>query len=249
MHQFFDYLSMDGYCSCGNQISTCEFWAPILARLSITGDQVRQYGDFCNSREAHRKIPALLLGRKPDSRYLSIQEQVFLVAREASPEPILLDSSKYIARFLLLNRSRAFSLKGIYMVRDIRGVIESFNKKVQTPKKPLATIAYYLLINFFGELVYRIYPNIIKVRYEDFIRNPQSVVLRILRQADPSRSWPETLPDTFEMPHIIGGNRMKSNQVIRIDPRVKWRENTPAWKQLIYYFAALPTMLANRYRP
>ena len=41
------------------------------------------------------------------------------------------------------NFLKQFDLKVIFVVRDVRGVINSFSKNVQTSKKPLRTILYY----------------------------------------------------------------------------------------------------------
>jgi hypothetical protein len=108
---------------------------------------------------------------------------------------------------------------------------------------------YYLAINLFGELSYRVFDNIIKVKYEDIISNTAGEMGRILRFAAPQLGVPATVPDTFDMPHIVGGNRMKSEKVIQIDQGIKWRGRMPMWKQIMYYLAALPFMMINRYTP
>ena len=250
MHQFFDYLDSGKPCSCGSPLRECEFWGPVLETLPFSEEQVRAYAAMCDQREWHSRIPGLLLKDRPDTEYLEIQEKVFRAASHISDDrPVLLDSSKYIARFLLLNGSRNLKVTGVYIVRDGRGVIESFRKKVQTPKTPLSSILYYSLINFFGELTYRFYGNVVKVKYETFLEDPEGVVRMILEKAEAPVQIPRALPSHFEVPHIVGGNRMKSKREIRIDPHISWRQKIPRAQQLFYYFATLPTMLVNRYKP
>ena len=87
------------------------------------------------------------------------------------------------------------------------------------------------------------------MRYEDFIKEPEAVVKIILGKAGYNHPAVEALPEQFEIPHLIGGNRLKSNREIKIDTTVKWRKTMPRGKQLIYYFSALPAMLINRYKP
>ena len=108
---------------------------------------------------------------------------------------------------------------------------------------------YYGLINLFGELVYRLSDRVIKVRYEDFIRDPQKVVDKILDHVDPGGFKERKIPVTFEMPHIVGGNRMKSQKTVSIYREPGWRLRMGRSKQLLYYIMVWPIMALNGYRP
>jgi hypothetical protein len=190
------------------------------------------------------------LNRKADYHYLKIHESIFNIVAKNTPKEYFLDSSKYIARYLLLKKSKKLNVKGIYVVRDVRGVIHSFQKKVQTSRTPLSAIVYYTAVNFFGQLVCWIHKDVLKVKYEDFIENPNETLKEIYGHcfiAD-NTAASFSLGDGYEMPHIIGGNRMKANKKISIKKDKKWKENMSRINQIVYYILALPFMLINKYK-
>src|SRR5690606_34827606 len=136
----------------------------------LTKDEIHTFQKKQNNEEGHRYIPSILLGRKASSDYITSQEKLFTAISNHTNKNWTLDSSKYIGRFLLLNQIPDINIKGIYVVRDVRGVINSFNKQVQTPKNPINTIFYYLLTNIFGQLVCWMNKDVIKLKYEDLDR-------------------------------------------------------------------------------
>ena len=135
------------------------------------------------------------------------------------------------------------------MVRDVRGVINSFGKNVQTPKKPLSTILYYTLINFWSQWVYSFDQRILKIRYEDFVNQPEKTIQKIEKHLFGSSSNISNLTnETFIIPHIIAGNRLRSQKQLVIKKDMKWKEKISRRKQLLYYFLTLPLMILNNYK-
>ena len=248
MHQFAEHIAQGKSCSCGKKLNNCPFWKPVVDDLQtseLDWGEIQKSGE---QKEDHGQIPKLLFSKKADQDYLEIQESIFKAVSKNHPNQVLLDSSKYVARFLLLDKSQNLNLKGIFVVRDVRGVINSFQKNVQTQKKPLPTILYYCLINFFGELVYRSNKNILKVKYEDFIEKPEYTVEKIYSHIFEKEKHSEKLPEEFEMPHMIGGNRMKEHKKISIKKDVAWKRKISRAKQIVYYLLSAPFMLINRYK-
>nr|WP_298792855.1 sulfotransferase [uncultured Allomuricauda sp.] len=248
MHQFGDYLVEDKKCSCGEHLEKCSFWGSIMRELENVQQELRSLNTRINKKENHRNIPYLLFKKKPDSEYLSVQEKIFEKTHKQCTETYLLDSSKYVARYLLLSRSSKLKVKGLYVTRDVRGVVNSFSKNVQTTKKPVATILYYLLINFFAQIVAWSDKRVLKVRYEDFVEDPLSQLSRIQLHIFGEEDKQLTLSEEIKMPHIIGGNRMKHNKKINIYPDYKWKKSLNRKKQVLYYLVTLPFMVINRYK-
>ncbi len=148
----------------------------------------------------------------------------------------------------MLNRNKNFNTKGVFVVRDVRGVVFSFSKKVQTKRNPLNAIVYYSLINYFGELVCLINKNIIKVKYEEFVKHPEEQAKRILSHLAEDENSSLINLESITMPHIVGGNRMKKNKSIKINFDEKWKKVISRPKQVLYYFLVLPLMIINRYK-
>ena len=248
MHQFLQYLYKGGICSCGEPLNDCEFWKKILDDLQWDREKINEDYAYSENKERHRNIGKLLLSRRVDKLYLDIHEAIFTSIQKHASKEAFLDSSKYISRFLLLRKSKVLNTKGIFIVRDIRGVIHSFNKQVQTPRKPWSSILYYLAINLYGELVYRLDKNVIKIKYEDFIDNPGVQLEQIYKHIFDKHQKEVILQEVFEMPHIIGGNRMKKQNKISIRKDLEWKSSIKRYKQIIYYIAALPLMILNGYK-
>jgi len=57
-----------------------------------------------------------------------------------------------------------------------------------------------------------------------------------------------SLPEEFVMPHIIGGNRMRSQNKIKLLYDVKWKWELSMWQKTLYYCLASPIMLLNGYK-
>jgi hypothetical protein len=143
MHQFLDYVKDNKDCSCGEFLTDCSFWSQILNELNVAEISKTDIVNFSNEMEKHYNIPKHLINPTPNKKYSKIIDAVFEAIDKKVEKPWLLDSSKYIARYLLLKKNKSLNVKGIYMVRDVRGVIHSFGKNVQTPKKPFSAIMYY----------------------------------------------------------------------------------------------------------
>lgn len=246
MHQFHEHLLNKKNCSCGQPLENCTFWKPILNDLNLNIIDLQRI----SQKENHINILKLMLTGKEDKEYIALQTDIFKGILNGILESWILDSSKYIARYLLLSKSKEFNIKGIYVVRDVRGVINSFKKQVQTPKRPLSTILYYMLINSFGQLVCWTDKRIIKIKYEDFIKEPDRIVEKILvhiTQSDESGKKP-VVPTEFHVPHIIGGNRLRAKSSIVIKPDLEWKNKIPRFVQVFYYFLAFPIMMINKYK-
>lgn len=248
LHQFYTYLIDKSACSCGAIVNECDFWSHVIKDMDLTPDDIQVYAKKQNNEEGHRYIPSILLGRKASPDYMESQKKLFSAIADHTDKNWILDSSKYIGRFLLLNQIPSLKLKGIYVVRDVRGVINSFNKQVQTPKKPISTILYYLLTNFFGQLVCWINKDVIKLKYEDLIDNPHQHIQGIYSKLLDYNKEAVALNDVFEIPHIIGGNRLKSSKTIKIKKDTAWKTTISRPKQILYYLLCLPFMLLNRYK-
>ena len=248
LHQFYTYLQNNETCSCGTIVCNCDFWSLVVNDMDLSKDDIQNFQKKQNNEEGHRYIPSIILGRKASEDYSASQEKLFNAIANHTHKNWILDSSKYIGRFLLLKQIPSLKVKGIYVVRDVRGVINSFNKQVQTPRKPISTILYYILTNFFGQLVCWMNKDVIKLKYEDFIDNPYEHTQHIYSKLLGQNNDDAALNDVFEMPHIIGGNRLKSSKTIKIKKDTAWKTTISRPKQILYYLLCLPFMLLNRYK-
>jgi hypothetical protein len=253
MHQFLDYVIDQKPCSCGANLSDCEYWKKIISGLTskYTKEQLIALQSHSHKIESHTSIVRSLV--KSNGRYIGFNKAVFAQIEAVYGDVTVVDSSKYLSRGIQLSKAFKSNLKLVYMVRDVRGVINSFKKNVQTPKSALGSIVYYKLINAFGLLVQLLLGKrrVCRIKYEDLIENPDMTLsqlglflnLDLTQVQDKLRSG-----ESFVMPHIVAGNRMRSEQNIKLVPDLAWKHTQSRSKQILYYLATLPFQLIFKYR-
>ena len=257
MHQFFEHIAEHKNCSCGNSLERCKLWSKVLKRLPkefITN--AKEYQEFCEKFEYHSAVPKYFFNKfnKDElQKYIQINETIFEAIAKEKNFKYILDSAKYAGRYLGLKKSQKLNIKTIYVVRDVRGVIHSFSKSVQTPRSSINTILYWLIVNSVAEFLYRISPkgSMIKLKYEIFIEKPIEELQRLeeFLEVELNDVKDKILNDkNFDMPHIIGGNRMKKNKQITFQKDISWQSKYSTFKKLFYYLLATPIMLLNRFK-
>lgn len=254
MHQYFEHIVDEKECSCGDQLQKCEFWDnKISNNLIQSSTKNRILSEKFESHSSIVKHILQLFSKKEIEEYIEIHQQLLNTIQLDSEKTTLLDSSKYIGRALALDKLENIDLKVIYVVRDVRGVINSFSKNVQTSKSPLSTIVYYLVINSVSEFVAKILlrKKVVKIRYEDLINNPLQVFSRLetflkLDLTDVKNKIIDKQP--FSLGHIVGGNRLKKNKEIYFRKDVSWEDKFSLVARVSYYILAFPIMFLNRYK-
>lgn len=258
MHQFYDHLRDDLACSCGEKLKNCEFWSEVLHNLSEnTKSNPSKIQELNDKVEYHSSLPKHFTGTvssKILTEYNSYQQELFSAISKSSNANYFLDSAKYIGRNLSLRKSSTISIKTIYIVRDVRGVINSFSKNVQSSRSPLSSVFYYLTVNSAVMLssIFMFKNRPLKIRYEDFMEKPEKSLIKIGHFLELNMNPViEKIKNeaNFEIGHIIGGNRLKINKSIKFRSDEKWKQKISRPKQIIYYLLALPIMLINRYKP
>jgi hypothetical protein len=257
MHQFFQHLAEHKECSCGKSLEECPLWFKVIENLPKDfRTKAQEHEEFCEKFEYHSSIPKYMFNtftKDNLEKYHYINETIFNAIKMEHKEKFLLDSAKYIGRALGLRSSKNIDLKIIYVVRDVRGVINSFAKGVQTPRGAMSSIVYWLIINTIAEFVYRTSSkkNIIKLKYESLIDTPLEEFQRLEKflDLDMSDIKDKIKEDKdFSMPHIIGGNRMKTNKSIKFQKDIAWRDKQSIVQKILYYIFASPIMLLNRFK-
>ena len=254
MHQFFEHLNEKKECSCGEKLVECDFWKNKISKEFFNSSfDNRELSENFESHLSIVKHIFKLFGKKEIEKYTSVHSKILENINLNNDKKILLDSSKYIGRALALNNVNHLDLKVIYVVRDVRGVINSFSKKVQTSKSPLSTIVYYVFINSIVEFVTLLFfrKKIIKIRYEDLIGNPVHLFDKLERflnidLADIKDKIKKE--EAFKIGHIIGGNRLKKNKEIYFRKDVSWEVEFSWVKRVVFYVLSFPIMILNRYK-
>lgn len=173
--------------------------------------------------------------------YQSYINTLINIIFKQSGREIIIDSSKYPGRALALKKylDKSISIKYIYIKRKPVDVVKSFSKTgIEQPKKNFwAANLYYFIINFFCHLFLKKIDknNYITVKYEDFINQPDSVLLSIQNKfnIDLSNSI-DLIKNRKELftGYIFEGNRIRLKKSIKI-VKIKKNHDSVGIKDLI----------------
>jgi len=199
--------------------------------------------------ENHLKILSHLLGRidtETLNHYLHHIHNLLLSIQKVSGKKVILDSSKNICRAYTLLSSNIFNIKVIHLIRDPRGTVWSFMKKglEQETKNTLRAIFDYILLNGTSTLIrYMFSDKVIKIKYEDLIKEPTEIIKKILCNLNLDDGNVAEMVENgaeFDVNHLIDGNRIRKNKNIRFIPDEGWKKNLPLSQRIITTILALP---------
>jgi hypothetical protein len=214
-------------CACLRPAAECPVWAEVVERVlrspGVDGATVSDLARLNATSLRQRDLPKFLAGRVHAELQPLASATTALYAALSAVHGVetLIDSSKSPAFYafvrVLAKRSSNLSLDGLHLVRDPRGVVDSWSAdKVwkregwseELRAKPTKRAVQEWLAMNAGAHLARVTP---RVRFEDFTRHPQQVLSGLIAQA----GLPAPPPDTFPVRdgavwvaenHAIGGN-------------------------------------------
>ena len=229
----------DRLCSCGKSFSECGLWEHIvdgayggpggvdaeeMVRLSALGTRTRHVLPMLFP--AGRRYLYSRLGRYPERLY-----RLYRAIKDATDSRMIVDSSKAPPYGYLLGGLPGVDLYVVHLVRDPRAAAFSWlRKKVQPDRKeksylPEIGVIKSALIwtswNTAAEALWRRTPeHYLRIRYEDFVKDPQSSVRAILGMV--GEKEPLARPFTGERSvklgesHTVAGNpnRFQTGDVV-----------------------------------
>jgi hypothetical protein len=165
-------------------------------------------------------------------RYREIAEDLYLAITHASGATHIIDPSHYPLRARELQALNGIDLYLIYLVRNPRDVVASFNKRSvdQRWKSPASTNAYLWLTHLLSAYVFLRHRSDKRmfIRYEDFIADPETTVREILGRIEAPGVLPEWTTLKTGIP--FQGNRLLRSAVLSLEkdagPRQKRRRAT-----------------------
>lgn len=252
------------FCSCGEHLQDCGFWAGVMRRWLAQGE-----GDFLGAYvEAQKRFEPMSLTRagvresEAFGKFAAATAALMSEIAFAAGRNVIVDSSKMPGRAWALAQMDLFDLYVIHLVRDGRGVAWSLSKSYARdvkaglqreikPKSALRTSLRWSMVNLAAEGLRRVVgeERYLRVRYEDFVGEPLSVMTRIggmigidLTDAGARLAAGEGM----RAGHQIAGNRLRLNPSIRLEIDQSWQSEMPAVKRRL--FEGSSGWLLNRYK-
>jgi hypothetical protein len=194
-----------GRCACGRAIRDCPFWAEVSREVTErhgSPEQLLELQDDVDHSRHFFKIWTGLHGatfRRKLGDYKAVLSTLYhAIARHAGAQ-IIVDSSKLPSRALILSQIPGFKVYVIHIVRDVRGVIYSWNKLKWDPStggylrryRPYRSIAAWAARNALTEmLAKRMF--YMRLNYEDWVRRPRGALQEAVNALAPTAG--KTLP-------------------------------------------------------
>jgi len=235
-------------CACGNSFRICEFWSRVIKISEIDNDSASTLIEqqlTVDRLSAFLKIFLGIGGKKFKHNLEQYQNQLsrlYHAIAAVSGRPVLIDSTKIATHALILSGIPGVRLHILHLVRDARDVASAWKKRKYDPgtgepmryMSPLFVSFSWLVENLFAGMLKHRAPYH-RVRYEDFISNPQHVLDEICDNIEPLRGSSVKLTNgniaDLGIVHAISGNPDRFSTgptIIRMSaPSRQWLEYLP----------------------
>ncbi|HED16892.1 MAG TPA: hypothetical protein ENI64_08805 [Gammaproteobacteria bacterium] len=236
---------IDSYsCSCGSLLKECQFWSHLQESMQEQnapldfhqfGTNFKSESKLCNKLlhssvrgrlfEFSRKSAFSLMSdcMKKRSDILDKIEKMIAAVCELQGGRVFLDGSKDPVRLQFLNQSGLWNVKVINLIRDGRGVTNSFMRHYEVGMN-IAAKEWLHSINEIRKMeTYLLPEQLMSVVYEDLCQEPDAVLTDIFEFIGIDKSLVNT--DFRNTSHHILGNSMRlgSTSEIRLDE--KWKQS------------------------
>jgi hypothetical protein len=255
-------------CGCGQNFCDCSFWAGVGKRAFADWDyeSLTAVGDLQGRVARQRHLPRLLAthlaGRRfraDIANYGTSYARLYAAIAGESGASYVVDASKWPVQALALARS-GIDVRVIHLVRDVRGVAHSHSKNVLRPhaagetnlmshSSPAGAAARWGTCQVEAELLRWCGLKVTRIRYEDFVRQPQQTIRLALAQlgvpAEPSQLAHVGDGKVMLSPsHGLSGNpvRFRDGQItLRADN--DWRHRMSRRDRIVVTAIGLPWLL------
>lgn len=251
LHQLPEHAAGHKLCNCGETIENCHEWQWLSSGL-MKRFSSKEYRREARELESHRYVFRYFF--RPDralnfSTYRNANEALL---NRCKQNKWRVDSAKYVGRGLALSSILRNRIKFVYLIRDPRGVVNSFGKSVQTPRGWLSAVFYYGAVNatawFVSKTLLR--GKVITIRYEDLLQNPCDTLSCIAVFLGIGHDGIDhMLSKPLSTGHVIGGNRLVKRSQVRFNADDSWRQKLSIWKRWGIWILLLPWCLLNGYKP
>jgi sulfotransferase family protein len=254
-------------CGCGESVLDCPLWSNVVkpdptGAATMAAVQDRRF----RARHMPRRLAELHgLARAPaDVRWATgVTRALYEAVLDRCSARVVVDSSKYPAEAAALLARDDLDVRVLHVVRDPRATALSYgrDKSYVTRMSAARSTAYWSAVNLASDLLgLRSDGRYLRVRHEDFGRQPRQVIAEIMRFAGLAGPNPVDHAGNVVLAgnHTVTGNpdRLQRGRVaIHADERwrtdLAWRSRmlatTGAGPQLLRYGYARPRLvLTNR---
>jgi hypothetical protein len=274
-HLWWRGVVKDERCGCGRPFHDCPFWRSV-GRAAFGGwdkADADQVSKLRGRVDRTRFVPLLATPAPPPrfrrelDEYLSYYLRLYNAAADASGSRFIIDASKHASLAFCLRWCEGLELRVVHVVRDSRAVAYSWTKQVGRPDAPAGSYlvthspanaaARWNVQNASMHMLARTGTPVLRVRYEDLVRDPERAIRQIVTfagmpgstaalefvGADHSGRWAD-----LNATHTASGHptRFLTGR-IRIRPDEAWRAAMPTGQRRTVTALTLPLLARYGY--
>lgn len=238
-HVFKDGFLAGDQCACGVSAPHCPMWARVREIAGWSDSRISELARLFRRFDWHSGFLKSWLGWQSGAEfdeYAKANRDLFRAVVTLGQVDLIVDSSKYAARAINLNRIFGTRVRVLCLIRSPEGLLNSFrkdHKDEQKPKSHFALILYYCFILISMRIAaYRFGARAYPIRYEDLVSDPDRVLADLqtwlgVDLSESRRRVVEKVP--FSGGHIVTGNRLRKSKeiVFRIGEKKPSIEGVP----------------------
>ncbi|MDX6513938.1 MAG: hypothetical protein QOE36_3442 [Gaiellaceae bacterium] len=219
----------DNRCACGATFATCPLWQGAVTRAFGSGrpDAVRLLATADHLRPASRTV-GIRGSEAPElAWYRDACEAIYHGVADESGARVLVDTTKHPSHIAVLDGIASLDVRVVHLVRDPRAIVWSQRRRGQGPG-PLRSGLVWDVWHVMTELGWRRSGRYVRIRYEDFARDPRATVRRVLEAVgEPGEPAAFVGEHEVDLPpnHFFSGNdnRFQTGR-ISVVPDDEWRD-------------------------
>jgi hypothetical protein len=241
-------------CGCGIALAACPFWAAVLNKAFPDGDALPRLRTERRWIRGRTLVP-LVLGRDWERLrvYRHDLKKLYRAIAAVSGCGVIVDSSKSPTFAYILDRTPGVELYGVHLVRDPRPTSYSWSVDPHYHRtRAPAFGARWTLWNLELEaLSARRRRRFVRVRLEDFVRDPVAETRRVLRLVGADAAdLPFVDGRAARLPshHMVEGHASRfETGVIPIRASTTWERRLSTRRELVTSLLASPLQLLYGY--
>lgn len=222
-------------CTCKKPFHECPFWAPIN-REKYNLYRYEDLEPLKRNMISHILFPSIM--KKPempsDDESVSFLRHVYERASESNKDLVyLLDSSKSLTRLFYLSQQKALEIYPILLVRDGRGVLNSWSKWIKN-KRSFMILLEWIATTYLARRFLKKNPRSLHISYDLFCKDPRRHIRNLNERLNITISEDAFLDRMAEkVYHNVDGNRLRFQRIAKIRCDEKWRKELSPLKKFV----------------
>jgi hypothetical protein len=243
-------------CGCGVPLPECPFWGAVLRSRLLDADALPRLRP--ERRWIHgRTLVSLMLGRDRERlrAYRDELAKLYHAIAEVSGCRVIVDSSKSPTFAYVVDGAPGVELYGVHLVRDPRATSYSWSvdPHYHRTRGPAFGACWTLWNLELEALAARRRSRFLRLRLEDFVRDPIAETRRVLRLVGADRAdLPFVGERSVRLPehHMVEGHASRFDTgVVPIRESTRWRRSLSTRRELSSSLLASPLQLLYGYPP